>query len=373
MRGSDGFLELTNQLFDSINLDEVQIVPPANGPAGTGKQSITLAEWLQDLVRQAASVNLAAVGWVGVALICYAALGLMMTIENCFNTIYRAPQSRAWTRQVPLYWFILTMSPVAIGVMVYVNSFVANSIGSVPAGQTLLSLAGALWNLVMGWLILFAIYALLPNAKVALQSAAAGAVVSALLLEFGKQFLGAYLNNAFAVSQLYGSLGLIPLFMFWVYLMWLAVLFGLEVSATLQALHGRDLEAMESKRLTTGLLDPVAIIPVMEVVAQRFADGHTTTARYVAEEYSLPQAVVELMFARLIQRRLLHSVDGNTACVSLARPAEQISVQELIDVGYELVDEPVRGRQSGFVARFRKAQHQLAGQTSLATIGSGDT
>ena len=86
-------------------------------------------------------------------------------------------------------------------------------------------------------MVLFAIYKLVPNTTVTIRSALAGAFVSALLLELGKRFLDLYLGKAFAVSQLYGSLGLVPLFMFWVYLMWLAVLFGLEVCAMLQGLR----------------------------------------------------------------------------------------------------------------------------------------
>ena len=78
-----------------------------------------------------------------------------------------------------------------------------------------------------------------------------GAFMAAVLLAIGRHVLGAYLENAVSISQLYGSLGLIPLFMFWVYLMWLVILFGLEVSATLQMLHGRTLDKIEQRRAQT--------------------------------------------------------------------------------------------------------------------------
>ena len=80
LKGQEGFLELTEQVFASVQLDEVRIVPPAdiNVDGAVNDKSITLAQWLQDLVRQAADVNLQAVGWVGLALIGYAALGLLI-------------------------------------------------------------------------------------------------------------------------------------------------------------------------------------------------------------------------------------------------------------------------------------------------------
>ncbi len=370
MRGGDGFLDLTSQVFTAANLDDVRIVLPTEVGADGPNTSMTLADWLQGLVEQATQVNLTAVGWVGVALIIYAALGLMMTIENGFNTIYRASQGRAWTHRVPLFWFVLTMSPVAIGIMLYVNTFVADAIESVQAGQWLLTIAGTLWNLLIAWLVMFAIYSLLPNTNVALRPAAAGAAVAAILLEIGKHSLGAYLDNAFAISQLYGSLGLIPLFMFWVYLMWLAVLFGLEVSAILQALHGRDLEEMQPKPAAVGLLDPAAIIPVMEIVAERFAGGQPTTARHAAEVCSLPEEAVAQMYARLIEQRVLYSVDAGANSVSLALPADKVSAERLMQIGFELVDEPA-GHKSEFVKRLREAQQALARQTTLATLVAG--
>ena len=41
-----------------------------------------------------------------------------------------------------------------------------------------------------------------------------GAFVTAVLLMIGRSFLGLYMRNAFALSGLYGSLGLVPVFMF---------------------------------------------------------------------------------------------------------------------------------------------------------------
>lgn len=245
LRGTDAFMHLTHQLIISLKLDEIHIVPPAEVVRNGGSASMSLAEWLEELVGQATKVNVSAVGWVGVALIAYAAISLMVTIENAFNTICRAPQGRPWTRRVPLYWFVLTVSPIALGMAWWINNEVASWIDSVTTWQVVWTLASALWRLLASWCILVVIYTQMPNTTVKFRSAAAGALVAALLFEVGKQTLDAYLQNAFSISQLYGSLGLVPLFMFWVYLMWLAVLFGLEVSATLQALRGREWEEMK--------------------------------------------------------------------------------------------------------------------------------
>jgi membrane protein len=61
-----------------------------------------------------------------------------------------------------------------------------------------------------------------------------GAFVAAVLLLIGKGSLGLYFSYAISLHQMYGSLGLVPVFMFWMYLMWLIILLGLQVSAIVQ-------------------------------------------------------------------------------------------------------------------------------------------
>lgn len=227
----DYYLGPLGRLFAFCGLDNVRIIPPAGAAESA---TITLDTWLQDRVRDAKQVNVAAIGWVGVAVTLYAAISLMVTIENCFNIIYRAPRGRSWANRVPIYWFVLTTSPLLLIFSTYVDSRFQQLMGQVQMQGSLTAAIGAMWTLFAIWLVMFAAYMLFPNTRVRPKPAMIGALAAAVLLEIGKRTMGAYLQNALAIGQLYGSLGLVPLFMFWVYLMWLAVLFGLEVSAVLQ-------------------------------------------------------------------------------------------------------------------------------------------
>ena len=368
VRGTDSFLDSAQQLFISLNLDDVRVLSATQSLPTSTEPSITLAEWLHSLLSQAASVNLAAVGWVGVAVIGYAAVSLIATIENSFNTIYRAPEGRPWTRRTPIYWFVLTVSPVAIGIMWYCNNRAAEWIESMHAGQNLLVAGGILWNLFVTWLLLATTYALLPNTTVGLRHAMGGAFVAAILLQVGIHTLNIYLENAFAIGQLYGSLGLVPLFMFWIYLMWLAVLFGLEVSATLQALGGRQLDEMEQRSRISGLIDPAAILQVMEIVADRFQKGQPSNVRQVAADGHLPESVVAIMFRRLVQEQILHQVGSTETAVTLALPPDQVDAEHLIQIGFQLVDEGRSGSSRQLLTSLREVQRHLVAQTTLASL-----
>jgi len=178
--GIDDFSERVGKILDDVGLAQVYVVdrtpsetPGADQPApaagdGETQHSISLKEWLDLLITQAAEINLAAVGWVGLALIIYAAIGLMVTIENSFNTIYRAPEGRSWSRRVPMYWFILTISPLALGLATYLNNTIDNLIvfESLSNWEWAVALGSFLWVMLIEWLFMFAVYTLVPNAQV---------------------------------------------------------------------------------------------------------------------------------------------------------------------------------------------------------------
>jgi DNA-binding IscR family transcriptional regulator len=159
--------------------------------------------------------------------------------------------------------------------------------------------------------------------------------------------------------------------MFWMYLMWLLVLFGLEVAATIQYVQThslRELEQMDDKRPQAGLVDPAAVLVVMEVINERFVAGLPTTAREITDQTRIPEPIAHQILNRLAQAGMVHFLETEDRAVTLARPGEQICADRLIEIGYSMVDEGSRGRESRLVQRLREAQKRLAAQTTLASL-----
>jgi membrane protein len=365
------FRKVVEEVLSSLGLSEVRLSLAAETETGTGTAaapSISLQDWLEGLISQAAQVNVAAVGWVGFVLIVYAALSLLVTIENGFNTIYRAPEGRPWTRRGPIYWSLLTFSPLMLGLTAYLHGRAEDWTAALNWGPWAAATMAILWSLSLGWLFWFAVYSLVPNTSVAWKPAAVGALLCVVLLEIGKRTLGAYLTNAFAAHQLYGSLGLIPLFMFWVYLMWLAVLFGLEVSAILQYVGDGRLEEIETRHAFTGLIEPAAVVTVMEVVAGEFQTGRGATQRHIADVTGIHERIVALIVDELCATGLLHRLEHGEHTVCLAQPADEVTADRLMDVGFRLADSGNEGRITSLLQQLREAQRRLAAEVTLAAL-----
>ena len=221
-----------------------------------------------------------------------------------------------------------------------------------------------------GWVLMLAVYMLFPNTTVHRRPAMVGALVAALLLEIGKRTLGLYFQKALSLSQLYGSLGLIPLFMFWVYLMWLAVLFGLQVSATLQHMHGRRVaELQEQRRWESALIDPAVVVMIMERIAAGFMKGQTTTVEQIARTTGLAEPVVDRLLAGLVHAEMVHHVAGADSSVALRRPPEEIPLDQLLEIAFQSTQRDGGGVASHrLLEQLRVAQKAAAAHATLGTL-----
>ena len=361
----DRFQQTTKQIIEGLGLNDVKILPPEVGGAAR-PEPVGLGEWLDGIVATASNIDLSALGWVGVAIVIFSAIWVMVTIENSFNVIYRARSGRGWTKRLLVYWCVLTFGPVMLGVMPWLWSQLSAVIATLPNWVWLATTIRVLSSVLMFWFFMFVVYLWLPNARVQFKPALIGALVAAVLLEIGKRSLGAYMAHAFGVSNLYGSLGLVPVFMFWMYLMWMFVLVGLEVAAILQALRGRDLRASDEEEFE-GLIDPAAILPVMEAISRAFQQGRSLSPEQVVVETGLRTSLVQSMLGRLEKRGFLNRLERDDS-FALARPPEQISASELMDVAFELVDDAASKARTPMLERLREVQRALAAKTTLAGL-----
>src|SRR5690606_38873 len=138
------------------------------------------------------------------------------------------------------------------------TQFIAATEGIAALGW-LISLFKQFSALLVTWLLFLLLFKLMPNAQVAIRPAMIGAMVSALAWELMKAALRWYIENAVinpTQARLYGSLALIPILLFWVYLSWLVILAGLEVTHILQTLPASRVGRFEAARPAPPACDP---------------------------------------------------------------------------------------------------------------------
>ncbi|MGF1740891.1 virulence factor BrkB family protein [Vibrio profundum] len=178
--------------------------------------------------------NTAQMTVVGSGILFIAAIALIANIDKSLNFIWRVKRKRRAVFSFSMYWMVLTLGPILVGASIAITSYVA-SLRIIDSD----TLNGA-YNLTLRWLpfllslfTFVGLYILVPNLKVRIRHALVGALVAALLFELSKKLFTLYITHFPSYQLIYGALAAIPILFIWIYLSWLIVLLGAEVTAAL--------------------------------------------------------------------------------------------------------------------------------------------
>ncbi len=377
--GIDRFESFITDLLAAAQLDDLKI-PQAAPTEGAEASAVSVVEWLTGLIRQInETVNFESIGIIGLLVLIWAAIGLMTTIERSFNTICRASENRPLSRRVPLYGFTVIIGPG----LLYLSFFLdrrfeeivtrfADSLG--PLAASSIVAAGIVTSLGSAWLFILLLYTSVPNTRVKWSAAAIGSLITAICWSLGARALGAYISTIFGMSSnysvLYGTLGLIPVFLFWVYVMWLLVLFGLELTSALQAVGVRMVQSIPDRPRIPPVMDPALVVPMLRVVGERFEKGQPTDARHIMQATHINERAIELVLAALAKKGLLHRVEpADRPTFTLARPPARILLGEAVACTQDLLgSEDAIGADWPLVASLRQAQVGALGNRALADV-----
>ena len=187
------------------------------------------------------ALNASRLTLIGLVIVLVTAIALIFTIENTFNDIWRARRRRTWLKRLRWALTLLVVGPVLIALSLSVTTYLVRATHIVERALPLLD--DALWRMIpiaATALTLYMAYRWIPNRFVPARHALVGAVLAALLFEIMKQGFVVYIAKVPTYSLVYGAFASFPIFLLWIFLCWLMVLLGAEVSATLSYVRHRE-------------------------------------------------------------------------------------------------------------------------------------
>lgn len=196
-------------------------------------------EVAQKVIEFVDNVNVGVLGVLGLAFLLYAVIALMQKIEAAFNYIWRVAEDRNLAQRFSDYLSVLLMGPLLVFISAGITTAVRNSDVAVQIGEyTGISFLYDMAAFVLPWLVIAIgftfFYVYMPNTKVRITSAFAGGLVAGLLWKFMGFIFSATIAGSANYVAIYAAFATIIVLMIWLYVSWLIILLGSNISFYVQ-------------------------------------------------------------------------------------------------------------------------------------------
>jgi membrane protein len=293
-----------------------------------------------------------AVGTLGAITLIIIVLQLFTSVETSFNEIWGVRRGRSWLMRIVFYWTLLTLGSVLFFAAVTGLSAGAlfNAFEKIPFGDEMVSVlrfflpAGSILLLVA---MLTVFYRTIPNTHVWWRAALIGALVVAALLVLNNFLAFLYLKRIVLQRSLYGSLGILPILMFGLYVFWFFVLLGGQVSYAVQNVNFRNSQAAWSS-LAESMRERLSLI-VLLTIGRRFQNClPPCTASQLGIRLKVPTQILNECINRLVKMNLVTPIppaagtDETDYLFQPARPLSRITLGE-----FKRLDDDFGGDPTG--------------------------
>jgi membrane protein len=172
----------------------------------------------------------------GIAFLLITAIIMLRNIEHAFNMIWRARENRSPLSSFLLYWAVLTLAPITIGLGLGISTYLSSFADALKN----LDLFGAKALLLQSTPLLLStagfsmMYAAVPNCRVPFKHALIGGIFTALAFHAARGLFTKLVVGS-SYTFIYGAFAAVPLFLLWIYLSWNIVLMGAVLVHSLSA------------------------------------------------------------------------------------------------------------------------------------------
>lgn len=288
-------------------------------------------------------------GTVGVLSLIFIVLMLFTSVENAFNEIWGVRRGRSWLTRIVFYWTTVSLGAVlfftsltAMGAGAYLSFF-----GNLEKHSAFVVLRWILpsTSLILVVAVLTLFYRFVPNTHVFWRAAFMGALVVTILVFVNNLMAFFYFRRVVQERSLYGSVGIVPILMLGLYVFWLFVLVGGQVSYAIQNVHFRNSQAAWGN-LAEGMREQLSLVVLLSVCRRFQCCLEPCTASQLGDMIRVPTQIVNECINRLVDMRLITPVPPAVGAASNdyrfqpARPLNRITLQDFKRLDDSYGDDP---------------------------------
>lgn len=272
------------------------------------------------------SENAARLTALGIVFLGATAIMTIFTVDRAFNRIWRVRrQEGLFVRRLLVYWALLTIAPLLIGGSLSLSSWIWTLSRPLLRGSEWQEA----WLLVLkviptlfAWFAFTLIYQLVPRCYVPARHALIAGGLAAIAFLATHQVFGLFIKYFNTYKLVYGAFASLPVFLIWLYLIWIIVLGGAVLCAAFG--YWRDAAWQRPDEAGQRFVIAVQLLVLLENAHQSGARIRTEDLRYRLQIGwdELYSTLEDLRAAGLAQK----STSGGWL---LGRAAERIYLTEL--------------------------------------------
>ncbi|MBW2039395.1 MAG: YihY family inner membrane protein [Deltaproteobacteria bacterium] len=283
------------------------------------------------------------------------AVSLLYTIEGTFNQVWGVTVRRPFVSKFTAFWSVITLSPILIAVALLLSLKLSKAplVGSILKIAVIKGSIHYFLPFFLTFLAIFIIYRILPYTRVKVRPAIIGSLIATFLFQVARWGFEVYITEFAHFDKIYGMLGVLPMFFIWIYICWLVILLGGEVTYSVQNIR---LET-KSEKFTEDNYDAYHALRVMMAIGRSFLKGDgATSLDALAERLGIPYSLLVGILNRLREKGVVRSVDEGKVVYLPARSLDRITIQEVVEGvqgdPFRFPPPPYRGQDEKAIHRF---------------------
>lgn len=266
-------------------------------------------EVVSEIFRYIENTQFGRLGSIGLIVLVLTVLALLSNIEKSFNHIWRVQETRTLMRRFADYFSVVLLSPLLILAAVSISTslqsqvLVQKLLETAYVGEAVLLLFKVIPFVVM-WAAFIFLYLFMPNTRVRIQAALIGGVVGGTLWQLVQWGYIHFQVGVGKYNAIYGTMAALPIFIVWLYLSWMIVLFGVELTYAVQNI-GTVRQELGAEKVNFACRQRLALT-VLLLAGEAFYRGEPAWSRErIGGELKLPPRVAGDLLDEMVRLGLL--------------------------------------------------------------------
>ncbi len=377
---TDGFAQdsvIVESITKAITFAAPQV---ALNSQNTSEAQTELAPEVLELIQNfSAQAKSGTFGVIGSLMLLIIGIQVLTSIEKSFNTVWGVKQGRKLPERIVTYWTFISLGAVlgTAALSLLTANAIISAMETLPFGENLAALFSFFLPLLAFLIFALALaifYRFIPNTEVHWKPAIIGSLLVTAGLHAYQFFSIFYVQKVVNTKSLYGSVGIIIVLMLGLYVFWLLILYGGQITYAIQ--NADHLTNENAWQKTSQKAREAISLAILILVTERFENKEPPLSSTELQKHlRVPFHILNSSINSLCDLGFLSPIKKNSSnafndrCYLPAKPTHSITLANFKEE-YEL-----HGNNEGvplIASSFPLVQHYLSQSIELKKLPNAE-